>query len=497
MEVDDNIDLSSRANVENHVSRERSSNPEDDIQEYKYNYLTTQNGIEDISRYNKGGFHPIHLGHYLDNRFEVYHKLGSGGFGTVWLCWDRQLSKWRAVKVMTADHSSDSAEAKTFDFLTQNCTLDELDQNHIAVPLETFWIDGPNGRHLCLVMQVYGHPVSEWRSDLSSLDPSTKKHTAKICGQITQALAFLHEKGVCHGDFRPSNILMKLDQDALHEIAPCDMDRFLGAAEAYDVQTRSGGTPLPRGPEYCVTAVSSTWCQKLLIQEAAVVDFGGSFFTHSPKAGSCIPRSYASPEVLFRQTSGVGADIWALACTIFEVRTDERLFGTDFWEGSKPSRILYEIEVILGPLAEPYREPRDRENLEGPSAMPGLREENEESHLASLDHERSSHIDGTGYDNILEAMLGRERKKYHSPFGEHSFEPPIRYRYEKDEVQKLADLLGCLFKYNPEDRLRAKDALQHPWFQTTASSRALCTRTSTQKASWISIFLDTIRGLHW
>lgn len=172
----------------------------DGVQEYEYNYLTEQWGLEEISKYNKGGFHPIHIEDVLDDRYEVVHKLGSGGFGTVWLCRDRHLEKWRAVKVMTADHSSDSAEAKTFDFLKKNSSLEELDRNHIAAPLDSFWISGPNGRHLCFVLPVYGCTVSRWRDGLDSVGLETAKLSKKICRQIIQGLIFLHGQGLCHGD---------------------------------------------------------------------------------------------------------------------------------------------------------------------------------------------------------------------------------------------------------------------------------------------------------
>jgi len=36
---------------------------------------------EDLERYERGGFHPVHLGdRYDDGRYKVIHKLGAGGF---------------------------------------------------------------------------------------------------------------------------------------------------------------------------------------------------------------------------------------------------------------------------------------------------------------------------------------------------------------------------------------------------------------------------------
>jgi serine/threonine protein kinase len=45
---------------------------------------------EKMPRYKLGGFHPICLGDTIKNgRYRVCHKLGWGGFSTVWLAWDR------------------------------------------------------------------------------------------------------------------------------------------------------------------------------------------------------------------------------------------------------------------------------------------------------------------------------------------------------------------------------------------------------------------------
>jgi serine/threonine-protein kinase SRPK3 len=44
---------------------------------------------EPLHRYRIGGYHPIALGdHFGDGRYKVLHKLGWGGYSTVWAAKD-------------------------------------------------------------------------------------------------------------------------------------------------------------------------------------------------------------------------------------------------------------------------------------------------------------------------------------------------------------------------------------------------------------------------
>ena len=51
------------------------------------NLLYTQEAFE---KYGRGGYHPVQLGDsYKGGRYTIHHKLGYGGFSTVWLAKDK------------------------------------------------------------------------------------------------------------------------------------------------------------------------------------------------------------------------------------------------------------------------------------------------------------------------------------------------------------------------------------------------------------------------
>ena len=46
---------------------------------------------ENFLHYRPGGFHPVALGDTLkDGRYQIQHKLGYGGFSTVWVARDHR-----------------------------------------------------------------------------------------------------------------------------------------------------------------------------------------------------------------------------------------------------------------------------------------------------------------------------------------------------------------------------------------------------------------------
>lgn len=68
--------------------------------------------IERLDKYHDGGFCPVDLGDRIASRFIVLHKLGHGGFGTVWLAHDerKRHGRYVALKVISAA-SSDKHES--------------------------------------------------------------------------------------------------------------------------------------------------------------------------------------------------------------------------------------------------------------------------------------------------------------------------------------------------------------------------------------------------
>lgn len=155
--------------------------------------------VENREFYRQGGLHPIHINDFIDEgeRFEVINKLGFGFHSTVWACLDNETMRIRAVKVIRADQSTvDCAEIKV-EKLLRNCTEEELAKNYIVAPLAHFWIKGPNGRHLCLVLPLVATTINATVIQQTSLNDRLELN--EMTRQISEGVRFLHSKGICHG----------------------------------------------------------------------------------------------------------------------------------------------------------------------------------------------------------------------------------------------------------------------------------------------------------
>ncbi|KAI5867704.1 kinase-like domain-containing protein [Durotheca rogersii] len=314
-------------------------------------------GLEELHDYELGGHHPVHLGDMLHQRYRVVHKLGSGGYAIVWLCRDMSSApgySYVAAKIISAEGSTPACPELRVTKLTELTKESGAARGLLCLPLDRFDIEGPNGTHYVFVYPVLGPRVSRLIHLGSSGDPGAVLR--RISSQTTEAMALLHSIGICHGDFRPANILVQISGlDGLSEEEVLDI---LGEPKLNNVVTLSGDAyNLSTGPRYLVypvnwnAVVASPRGSALIVEKASLIDFGESFDVSTPTPDLGIPQVYCSPEYVLDGVVGVESDLWALGCTLFEIRTGRKLFDT--FDDDR-DEYLSKVAMVLGKFPEPW-----------------------------------------------------------------------------------------------------------------------------------------------
>ncbi|KAL9573941.1 hypothetical protein ACKAV7_001933 [Fusarium commune] len=273
--------------------------------------------LEPLEEYQEGGCHPVHIGDVLgpSDRYRIIHKLGHGGFGTVWLCRDLLETRYVALKVMVSDLKSDDI----LDLSLAEVDLSMPGAQYIASPLDSFSIEGPNGTHQCLTLPPLGPCVSPRLWVRLERDPASVLR--KFAYQTTQALEFLHKNQICHGEIL--------------------------------VQTESGEELPASSPTYLVQPADiSRLGNEFLLEEICIIDFGESFKFSSPPEDLSIPENYLPPEILLECPDAIGpaCDLWALGCTLFEISEQLPLFYMIF----DRDELLAEMVRFFGKLPEDW-----------------------------------------------------------------------------------------------------------------------------------------------
>ncbi|KAK9241731.1 kinase-like domain-containing protein [Lipomyces tetrasporus] len=310
-----------------------------------------------IKNYRSGGFHPVSIGDsFASGRYRILHKLGFGGFSTVWLARDEHSHRLVSLKIIIAEASKTSNELKILQYLKESAIRHPA-CGHILSVLDHFTIEGPNGSHTCLVSPFDGPDLAQ-----ISHNPGQPAGSRRLRGFLARKLAWSRSWRylmlaitadlalILHLDLTPPNVLVQLTH--VDSWSDQDVYELLGFPVQDQVRAWSGEVLGQSAPKYLVEpAILSKLESKWFTEKALLVDFGKSFMLQAPPTnGGGIPMSYCAPEVYFEGKASVWSDIWALGCTIFEIRAGEQLFGS-FLGG--PHEVIRHIVQTLGKLPEP------------------------------------------------------------------------------------------------------------------------------------------------
>ena len=330
---------------------------------FRRTYQPAPQECEDPEQYCKGGYHPVTIGDtFQGGRFTVIHKLGHGGGATVWLSQDSEEDRYVALKILQArDSSEDVHELKMHRYLQEK--LNEIDQRSMIALYEHFWIGGPNGRHLCLVFEVAGPALASFRhwDQWKKIRPDFVR---QIALQAVEGLLAFHQADIVLGDLSAGNILFRL-ADISHFTA-ADVYETFGHPEPFENRYVADNRPVdePGAPTYLYEGITFRNRNLNLIQpEIAFIDLAESYVVGTEQLSnlSAYTASYAAPEVLlWKQKQEQASDVWALACILFEMRSGEELFASDYGDLNVQSAYIDHLGALPGPWVTELRKQFDQ-----------------------------------------------------------------------------------------------------------------------------------------
>ncbi|KAG6060188.1 hypothetical protein E4U17_004861 [Claviceps sp. LM77 group G4] len=318
--------------------------------------------FEDLTKYKQYGLHPIILGDVLpkpltcvsdvskEPRYRIMLKLGYGAFSTVWLARDLVEERYVAVKVgLGSDKPLPDREAEILSQIRKTGPGKHGYQRVIEL-LDVFIVEGPNGFHQCLVTEVVSPLSDEDTNDYCSFD---------VVRQIVEGFAFLHGEGIVHGDPHIGNFGIALPQ--LEQFEEADIIDYFANSDVIAVVPRDPNFPLNSIPPYIVQSVIMT---DFLDSRKAfpagslnvkILDFGRACRMSQavPNLLGAPPKMIRPPEFVLHElchgeiesTWSEAADIWAVGCTLYHVKSGVKLIST--WGSLKD--FLFEAIQFGGP----------------------------------------------------------------------------------------------------------------------------------------------------
>jgi TolB-like protein/predicted Ser/Thr protein kinase len=131
-------------------------------------------------------------------RYEIRTKIGAGGMGEVYLAEDMTLHRQVAIKLLSDSAQSEQAKKR---LLREAQAAAKLDHPNICAVYEVAEDDGRN----FIVMQYVEGEALDHRLKRTPLDIA---QSISIAGQVADALAEAHTRGIVHRDIKPANIMI-------------------------------------------------------------------------------------------------------------------------------------------------------------------------------------------------------------------------------------------------------------------------------------------------
>lgn len=270
---------------------------------------------ETLLGYKAERYLPIETGQVFKDRYKAIGKLGYGSASTVWLCRDLLASNKYAALKFYVNSSKKHRELAIHEHI-KALSSDHGGRYRIRSLLDSFEVQGPHGKHICLVHEPLGISFEELR-DIPADRMLDEDMIRQLFRPILEGFEFLHKeakvihtgkKSKCRvvimfaydaSDFQPNNALMGIHDSSV-------LDKFANVANEY---------PFPRKelPDRIIYVSQPMPFSRGL---PSLTDFSEARFGDSMHTDLIMPNVYRAPEVILGMEWSYPVDIWSFAMTV-------------------------------------------------------------------------------------------------------------------------------------------------------------------------------------
>lgn len=269
---------------------------------------------ETIRGYKAEDYYPVSIGQTFRNQYKVVGKLGYGSASTVWLCRSLQAQGDYVTLKVYINNSKNQRELPICRHIN-SLSSEHPGREHIRKLLDSFEIEGPHGKHTCLVYEPLGNSLGE----LSLLaDGALEAHIIRqTMRPILTALQFLHaEARVIHTGGRLTPKSLDYTADLFKDLQPNNIllgihaRSILAEFEQEELREPSPRKELPDRTIYVSRPMplAKGW--------PSLSDFSEARFGGSEHTDLVMPNVYRAPEVILDMPWSYPVDRWAFAMVV-------------------------------------------------------------------------------------------------------------------------------------------------------------------------------------
>ncbi|KAG0687310.1 dual specificity protein kinase kns1 [Pichia californica] len=428
-----NKEIIFNTNINNNNNNINNENEEDNNYDDEDGYYIVKNGAP-----------------FANGRFIIKKLLGQGTFGKVVKAYDNESKTHVAIKIIKSIKKYREASKIELRVLTMLKKHDPINKFQCIHLRECF--DYRN--HICIVTDLLKISLYDFM-DKNQFLPFPGSHIQAMSKQLLRSVAFLHDLNLIHTDLKPENILIK------------DSSYIKKPYQKLNDETNNNN--------------NSNNNEKILLRKILkdpkiyTIDFGSAIFEDEYHSSIISTRHYRAPEIILGIGWSFPCDIWSVGSILIELLTGDALFKT------------HENEQHLAMMEKVIGKPVDLKMVRQCIMLYKNNNKNNSSNrfdssIVNAFSKKSGKLEFP--KSSTEKKLIQEVEQLKSI--EDLVEEKIGFKFNlsmsiKDSIsffniesnQKdnyifwyyYIDLVKKMLVFNPDDRITAREALNHKWFQ--------------------------------